>query len=432
MKKTLSIMLAGVLCTGACAFAACQEEPVVTEETEQNFISLADFEEWGPDFQMLRLINNFGKVTRNKDEAFIKEGKYSAKLQPVGGYLSGTKPLLYIPTKSSLFEYDYQDFTKYDNISAYFYNDSENAIDVTIGLVNSITSGTVVSTVSGDTIKLEPKKWQRVDYWLSHNLLGLSTDLTKIEGVYFEFPNQGVLNPDEAPTVYMDDVRILKNDGNKEIVDLVKLDEGELLSFEKDYQKYVYRSELKGLPQENFELSVVKASDFGITAPNGENVLHVLHHSGPNFGKIFFSQRLLQVLGIANVPEEKYKTTYLRFDVYGADYQASDDYVTFQFSQEGGKGLKYPWKVREADSPSGAYKKGEWYTYGGSHYYKPNEWTTYSVSLYELFKTGEEYVKNPGEFAVWINANLDGEDRHLFLDNFRMEEGEELFVVEEE
>ncbi len=438
MKKSWTIALAamlGILCIPASACDSKKDDQTAGEEL--SYVSLADFEQWGPDFQMLRIYNNFGKVTRNKDEKFIKEGKYSARLQPVGGTVKKSSPTLCIPTKSTFFEYDYQDFTAYDEVSAHLYNASDKPIDVMIGLVSSITDSSVIQTIDGETFTLQPNTWQRLDYWLSHSLLSLSSDVTKIEGVYFKFPNQGVSDPDDAPSIYLDDVRLRKSESG-EIQDLIELEtykvEGEtvrweLCDFEKPYQKYVFRSELSGTPQENFECSVVKAADYGILASSGEHVLRVLRHPAENFGLIYFSEALMKKLGMDQIPESEWKTTYLCFDVYGTG--AGTDYTTFQFSTAGGKGRTTVKKIIETQSKANQMKKrvGDWVAWAEGHYFSPNGWSTYKLSLYELNHQGENYVKNPGPFNIWMNANTGSIDTDLYFDNFRMEKGSELFVL---
>ncbi len=440
MKKSAAIVMAtviGALCVPV--IVGCDAKQQETFSDDLSYVSLADFEQWGPDFQMLRIYNNFGKITRNKDEKYIKEGNYSAKLQPVGETLKKSAPTLCIPTKSTFFEYDYQDFSKYDEVSAHLYNASDKPIDVTVGLVSSITSSTTIQTVPGDTITLQPNKWQRIDYWISHNVVSLSTDVTKIEGVYFQFPNQGVSDPDDAPSIYLDDVRLRKSESG-EIKDLIVLDtfevdgetvRWELCDFEKPYQKYVFRSELSGLPQQNFECSVVKASDYGVLASSGENVLRVVRHPSENFGQIYFSERIMQKLGMDKIPETEWKSTYLCFDVYSAG--TGTDYTTFQFSTAGGKGRTTIKKIidTEAKAKQMGKRVGDWVKWAEGHYFSAKGWSTYRISLFEIAHQGENYVKNPGPFNIWMNAYTGSSDVDWYFDNFRMEKGTELFVRED-
>lgn len=438
MKRFISLIIVLIVLLSCFSFSACGEEDENSAE-QLNYVSVADFEQWGPDFQMLRLINNFGKITRNEDENFVYEGKYSAKLQPMGGYASPSAPIMYIPMKSTYFSYDYADLTKYSELSAYFYNTSDKPIDVTVGLISAVTSTRAATPAQGDTITLPPKQWKRVDYWFHLDLISLSLDIYDVAGIYFQFPNQGVMYPDDAPTIYLDDVRLLKRDEEYVASDLIELDQStdsqgriikEICDFEKDYQAYVYSLELKGTPQETIETNVVNAEDYGITASNGNRVLRVLRHpskSGMN-SRIIFSQAIMQKVGMQNIPKEDWHKVFLKFDVCYTIGDDKQDSLDFRFSKLGDK-IRYVNKLVTVDNINEhpGYEVGEWY-WGTSHRpqeyntsSKNNGWTTYSISLYELANSREEdYVLNPGSFYVSI-TNLEADfDTELYFDNFRM------------
>ncbi len=438
MKKITTLSMAALLALSCLPIVACKDQGE-TPPPEADYVSLANFEQWGPDFQMLRLFNNFGKVTRNEDKNYIKEGEFSAHLQPVGSTIKKASPILCLPTKSTFFEYDYQDFTKYESVSAYLLNASEKPIDVKIGLVSSIASANTIQTMDGDSFTLQPNTWQRIDYWLEHSILNLSSDITQIEGVYLEFPNQGIMYPEDAPDIYLDDVRLSKS-SDVEMKDLVDLEtketEGkkvwEICDFEKPYQRYVFRTEINGPPQENIECSVVKAADYGIEATSGNNVLKVTRHSSTERAFIYMSEQIMQKMGMKDIPESEYKTTYLCFDVYrDRKGDGTDRYCSFRFSKSGGKGMAGPQMIARTDTQYTNIAKGAWYKWGYSHYFDNNKWSTFRVSLYELNHIGEDYVKNPGPMQIWMNAFKGTADENWFFDNFRMETGEKLFVLGE-
>lgn len=439
IKKLLACGLS--VLTGLASFgtlAACKE-PTDETATTDNEIVLADFEKWGPDFQLLRLINNFGKVTRNEDKAFVKEGNYSAKLQPMGGYLTPSQPLLYLPTQSSEFEYNYTDFTQYERITAYMYNAEEKPLTATVGLVSAIGSPTTVSTTVGDTVYLASKEWTRIDYWLELDLLSLAADVTNIKGVYFQFTNAGVLYPDEAPTVYLDDVRLAKATEQRTVNDLVTLKENEICDFETDYQKYVMQAERAGTVNETFEMDVVKAADYGIEATSGENVLRLLRHPSSSSGnsRLMIPESVMKKSGLDKVSEADYKKTYFCFDMrYGKN--ARNEYIGTQVTKSGGTGRTW---TRRIVRKAGEYMVntngqlidrgvvGQWAPWNYSVKPGTTEWTTYKISLFEIAGwCGAEYVTDPGYFGILI-ANYNGtQDSELFFDNFRLETGEELQV----
>lgn len=444
MKKTKRILAFGLsLLMSVSAFGslvACNEPNGETpkEETE---ITFANFEQWGPDFQLLRVINNFGKVTRNDDKAFVKEGKYSAKLQPVGTYLTPSDPLLYLPTQSSEFEYNYTDFTNYDRITAYMYNAEEKPLTATIGLVSGIASPTVVSTVPGDTVYLQPKQWTRIDYWLELDMINLSADVTNIKGVYFQFANAGVLYPQDAPTVYLDEITIGKAEEKHVVNDVITLKENEICDFETGYQKFIMQANRAGSVEETFEMDVVKATDYGFTASSGENVLRILRHpskaSGRNF--LMIPETLMQKAGINKIPEADYKKTYLCFEMRFGKNPTTESFGT-QVTTTGGKGRmwtrrivrkagEYMYKVNGEYIDRGVV--GQWAPWDYAIRPNDSEWVTFKLSLFEIAKhCGANYVSNPGYFAIIIYNYSGKTDTELFFDNFRLETGDPLYVDE--
>ena len=83
MKKLINILLALILGLSTIAFGGCKTATQSGKKNDSEII-LADFEQWAPDFQLISLHNKFGKITRNEDAKYVKSGKYSAKLHPVG------------------------------------------------------------------------------------------------------------------------------------------------------------------------------------------------------------------------------------------------------------------------------------------------------------------------------------------------------------
>lgn len=449
MKKILALSLSVLTCFGSLGWiAGCnsssstdeeENKEIVSTEEESKEIIFANFEQWGPDFQLMRLINNFGKVTRNEDANYVKEGKYSAKLRPMGGYLTSSIPLLYLPTNSVNFSYNYSDFTQFERISAYMYNAEDRALNATIGLVSSIGSPTTVSTLPGDTVYLAPKVWTKIDYWLELDFLNLAADVTSIKGVYFQFENAGVEYPDDAPTVYLDDVRLVKADVQQTVKDLIVLDENEVCDFEKDYQKYIMQAERAGSVNETFEMDVVTATDYGIVAPSGEKVLRLLRHPSQSSGasKLMLPENLMKRVGLDKIPEDDYKKTYFCFDMIGG-VNAKNEYLGTKITTSGGRGSSW---LRRIVRKKGEYTLttggvsldkgvvGQWAPWNYSERVGPQGWTTYKISLYEIAGwLGSDYVKDVGYFCINIGNYQGTEDRELFFDNFRIETGDELYV----
>ncbi|MBQ4052913.1 MAG: hypothetical protein IJD33_01095, partial [Clostridia bacterium] len=90
-KKLLITSLFTVFAASICLGAACsKDKPVDTPVADPTTVVIADFETWETGLQLIRTHANFGKITWNKDAAYASEGNGSAKLQPLGGYDSGT------------------------------------------------------------------------------------------------------------------------------------------------------------------------------------------------------------------------------------------------------------------------------------------------------------------------------------------------------
>ncbi len=452
MKKITSLILASILSISTISLVGCNggnntdsQQP----EEESNVISLANFEQWGPDFQLMRLFNNFGKVTRNSDKQYVFEGEYSAKLQPIGEYINKSAPTIYFTTTSDLFEFDYKDFTYYDEVVAHVYNATDETQEMTIGCVSAVGALRQISTAPGQKVTLLPNQWTRVDYWLDLDLLNLSADVTDICGVYFQFENAGVLDVEDGPTFYLDDIRLVKSYEQRTINDLMQLDENEICDFEKDYQKFVAQAELAGTESTTFSLKVVKTADYGIEATSGEKALLCIRHpaesAGAKYSRILFPQALMEKVGMDKVAPEDYKSTYFCFDVYNASKGDSMGGKTDTFSlspwftYDGGKGLKAPYRLLKEDKDYGAqygsFEKGEFDPLTSAvHYASYGEWTTYKISFYEIINGGcsEAHVTTPGYFALLINSFVGEEDRLLFFDNFRLETGDPVYVKETE
>ena len=72
MKKILSLILSVAFVLSA--FVGCA--PTEQAPTVSNKISLCNFEQFEPDFQLIRVVDGFGSVSVNKDEQFVKEGSH--------------------------------------------------------------------------------------------------------------------------------------------------------------------------------------------------------------------------------------------------------------------------------------------------------------------------------------------------------------------
>lgn len=432
MKKFIVCILAIIICLTSFTFVSCKDKG--ESENDVN-VSFVNFEQWGPDFQIACLMNNFGRLSRNSNAEFVKEGEYSAKLEIQGGFRDPTMPYVLFPTTSNRFDFDYQNFLQVKEVVAYAFNASEKELAMTIGLATGIDSPPKSATIApGDTVVLKPNVWTRIDYWIEPTVLGLSADLTAIKGVYFQFENQGIeYLEDGAPVVYLDDVRFVKYQEEQTFnTDFIELDRSEgyyeICDFEKDYQQYSLLITRMGPISETFDYEIVDAEEKGITAPRGKKVLNVIRHARPEDvtaspSYIRIPDAIMQKAGFNEINEDLWREYYFRFDYYNAgpiDKYASNIF----FSARGGvKASQNPYAFRKQSD--GTYK---WVNIWGIDNRYKNQWFTFEISLYELSLNYKDYVLDPGAFAISIGGYSlsSGEDWNLYFDNFRIEKGERL------
>lgn len=427
MKKLICLLLALITCFTSLFVVGCKDKKA-EEVKDDSKIMFADFEEWGPNFQTMALYGYFGRITRNTDTKFVKGGNYSAKLQPVGGRVSITSPCFVMPLKSDLFDYDYSDFTYYEEVSAYLYNDSEKAITMTFGLAASHNNSTA-TLMAGEKVVLAPKTWTRASYLVDCTFLSIAGDPTAISGVYFQFPDTGVEYPDQAPSIYLDNVVLTKAAEQATIDGGLELDKTdtttEICDFEKIWQKYAYRAEVR---EEIGEVKIVKAADYDITASSGENVLRVMRTNTiqTNFN-VTIPAQLMKAAGLDKVPEEDWASTYFCFDMYNDSDKFAQYHAIWAYTESGTHIIPNKWKGPNAEGEYYWEPDNGYYTWPRPEYGK---WTSYKISLWELSQglNAKEYVTKTGGFAMTF-ATLPaaaGEEWVVFLDNFRLEKGEKL------
>ena len=452
MKKFICMTLTAATALSIFSFGGCakKENASQSEESAAEF-AFADFEQWGPDFQLMRLVQNFGVVKRNSDPAFVKSGKYSAKLNPMGGYIRYSEPILYFPTVSTLFDFAYNDFTQFEEINAQLYNDTEKDVEVVFGMVTAINSPREITVADGETYTLKSKSWTRIDYWINHSFLSLSLNINDVKGIYFKFANAGVEKAEEAPTIYLDDIKFrrasekvqpenlvnLDKTGKDavEMINLPVLDEAgepvldekgkakyewvkkevtkyEILDFEEDWQKYALSAKRTALPENTFEYELARSEEGGIQASSGSRMLKITRHSGTTTSSYLnIPEIVMKSSALSSIPEEEWATTYLSFDIY-ADFNSGSMWqymlVAPYFYYEGGKGWMSP--VRASTGKTWAH--GLDLKYG--------EWVTYQVPLSELAKDDKKYVTAPGMMQIQMVQITDGNDYVMYLDNIHI------------
>ena len=398
MKKFLSLILSGLVFAGVLAATGCKPKDENKQDKHEEIV-LANFEQWAPDFQILRLMGSFGAVDVNTDSAFVKSGKQSAKLSVMGGVVKKTAPYFFVQTSSEYFGYDYTDFTGVQTISAWLYNTKSSVETVEIGLITKINSIESCEKVVGGVYSLAPG-WNKIVYKPDLSLVSLSADVTSIPGIYFGFENSGVSEIKDAPVFYLDDVTIKRESDPAPLADVIEFDPGEILDFEKDYQAYVVTPDITYSSASSApDLSVVYAADYGLTAPSGLKCLRVVTHPGTGteaWPKFSISEKVIDKSGFKDIPKEEWGNYRFAFEVY-------------------------------AEKADGFYFFPELFTSSNQRYAfnfrtKARQWVTVYKSFTDNSFGGwrDDHITSPGAWKfAWTEYS--GEDYVFYFDNFRYE-----------
>lgn len=445
MKRIFVLMLSVIVCLSSVGVLGCADK-------EEKVITLCNFEQWAPDFQTMAVYNRLGKISRNADKNYVFEGDYSAKIQVVGARNSNSIPSMVIPLGSEKFEFSYKDFSEFDTITAQVYNNQDESITVSLGLVSSFDKDRY-DKIDSATFTIEPKKWTQINYMIDIDYLSLCADYTSIAGLVFEFEDAGVIYPEDGTQIYLDNVCLNKASSKRQPQNFIELTVTdtykEICDFERTYQKYVMKVKRGANIDESIETFVVNASDYGIPAASGEKVLRVLRHpyrTAKVYNELQVPETILKACGMNKIPQtaKDYASWYFCFDMYNNDDSRSE-WMSLWFSQEGYTKRDAPLKLLQSDRTDMKKTAGQWAGWHEGMYstYNPkdgdfmglirkNGWTTFRISLYELSQGMEmiEYVTNPGIFGISMYSPAGETDWEMFVDNFRLEKGEPLNYVD--
>ena len=400
-KKWISPVLAGLLIMPSFAFTSCkeEEEDSTAEAPKSEEIVLADFEKFEPDFQLMRLSKFFGAVNVNTDTDYVKSGKTSAKVQPLGHVPSKSDPMLFFPLSSVTYEYDYKDFTYFDNVNMWVYNAEEETIEVEIGFVETMLDIKDYATIPGEVNRLKPG-WNKIVYYPDLNALNLLCDITNFLGVYLRFENTPSYELEDAPVLYIDDVQLKKSAQQQVIEEVIKLDEGEILNFDKDWQQNVLIVNAVNASTTP-ELSIVRASEENIPLLDDgrteDYVLKLVTKASGLSGWPSFEipAKVIQKSGATGIPKAERSKYNLCYDVYAV--QNNKNFVPL-------------------------YGVPMWTTWWNDQVYphtaKVGTWTTYRQNL--TLVSSSIYGSWAGYRISW-SEYAEGGDMTFYFDNFRLE-----------
>ena len=406
IRIIFSIALAVVTVFCMTTFSGCGNK---SESTAPSTVMFADFEQWAPDFQLMRPMSNFGVVSVNEDRQFVHGGKASAKLQPMGGYRNSTvpysfdqsqAPYIFFPLSSELFEYDYSDITVLERVTLYLFNAQQEQKNVSVGVVSAVKNIETATLNGGARYELAPG-WNRIVYFPDCDLLNLTSDVKEIPGLFLQFDKAFVREAKDAPVYYLDDIEFSVRTAPAP-VDELTFDEGEICDFEKRYQAFAV-SALCNTEDALGDLSVVRAVDEGISASSGERVLKLVTHPSQTlddwWSMFVIPEKLVRQSGFMNIPIAERQDYVFRFDVYMKD---KVELIYIEYFRAGGLD-RVPVKVID-HLTGGDAATGKWLTYEQS------------------FSDFDPYViENPGHIRMAWPKYTEQVDRTYYFDNFRFE-----------
>ena len=406
MKKIIALLLAIISMFSALSLMACQEEP---EVKDTNNVLFNGFENFEKDFLVMRVVNwDFGKVNIEYDKKFVKFGEASAKFNPASGLFGTGRPIIYIPTYSARYGYDYSDFTKTEKISAWFYNDQDEVKYVGLGLqIGQIINHDTLSCVGRTPamrFALAPREWTYVEYELNPYYLNCnsSLDLSEVLGVYVQFDYVDQYR-ETSPDIYMDDFRFhlsdtpvvgedfsLKSDAENGVWELADFED------ERQFQFFT----LGGLDKSEFErasIEVVSASSVGTTAKSGNNVLKITRRCCAS------SSKLQSVILTSEIIERAIKNIGQDALDNPQNYKFVVDFYNYS-SVKQRAGFSYTANVATKSTPTWVYLG----------YVEPYSWGTFERTLDYFNTTLYDRITIEGEERKSTYPELKEEYKYLY------------------
>ena len=183
MKKKLTVLLSVALTLVSAT--ACGESPANQTgrpDEIQGAYTLYDYENYCENFELLRISENFGVLSKNNEEDYVKSGNSSLKIQPSGSVLKNTKPHFVVPTVSERYNYNYSNFNEIYSVQCSIYNAEAYEVSVSIGMSLSVDYKTLSAYYETFTLQ---SGWNELEY-----VIWDGAQLKNVSGIYFRFPRR--------------------------------------------------------------------------------------------------------------------------------------------------------------------------------------------------------------------------------------------------
>lgn len=405
MKKNCIVVFILLSVLLLMTFASCKTN---NQEDKPQDVVVADFEQWTPDFQLIRIYNEFGRVTENTDTRYVKSGKKSAKLEVVGNPSYFGTPTMMFPLISGLLNIANGELKNIDRITIEIYNAQKTDMQVTMGLVTNVLNISNIETTADESVVIAPG-WNQLVYYVDFSILGFFVDTTSFEGVYLKFDKSPTCTLEDASIFYIDDLIMHATSETIDITAEITQRPYEICDFENIYEKHVvYTTSQK--PEIQPVINSVLLSDYDIPAVGGigRRALRVECPPGsvPNatWPKVIISPKVIQS-AIDALTEDDLTLEYLGLcvDVYNANETERVVYMDVLN------------------------------TAGSVHYARadvipPKKWTTIIVPVSGMIDKNTGKVLPSAHFSY---AEFVGEGQDVyFLDNYRFETDYRPFAYE--
>lgn len=407
-------------------FGACGEREKQTENTGKTLMN--GFEKFDRDIQLIRLINEFGRLEENSDKKYVRTGEKSLKITPRGSRIHTANPYFVLPTSSMRFEeLDYGDFSKVDNISFWFYNNETEDVNVGIGFTKGllrIDADTRREYINKTAVEYFTLKngWNYVEYKIKPMYLALQeVNLEEIYGIVVEFDHIISNHLGDSAEIYLDDVELTYTDEVRSADFTMEVEKGktadgndywQLCDFENPLETYYYSYYYSyPAPREGYPIvKTVSAGDYNAVTTKGTSALLIQKKWGTDRGGSGWPSLMLHKEVIKAVFAEigdDIRTNPQNYALKWDVYNASDVKDTLNIRFEGDK------SVPEINTVT----------------VEPGRWNSYFALISSIDKAinvdkgYKPFSEEPGFlFFFWYSyTSAAKDDRPFLVDNLRIE-----------
>ncbi len=393
MKQTIRLgSLVGVmaLLLGGCDKGGEISSSVNPSDAPETIYS--DFVDWDSDFSFIRVGPASGAIYQNENPEYSRDGTgKSCLFRPLGSYAKKEPATFLFPNYSEKYQFDYRDYSSTKELVFDFYNAEEKEINVAVGLAPSIPTAYTNTLTKTEWQTLAPKTWSTIKYQVDQTSLGFLFDVTKIDGFYVQFGNSGTRNEEEAPHIYLDNIKIERYIVAPPKGEGLRLDPMEFMNFEDPLQEMAV--DVAGPADAKPDGGIVKATSVGLEAPSGDYIYSWTCHPSPKnngyWSSIIFSSLVTEASILHQVDATLAKQLVLNFWIYNGTNSMKWMEFDFLYAEQ---------------------------TVYSSLQLKPKEWMKFSLSMEPALTKFENFAEG-GKLRFVYPEYTENEDYPFYIDN---------------